>query len=59
MPVLTFAGALASGPIVENEWRTLAQNVESAIIPDCGHFPAEEKPEALLDLLLNFLVFEK
>ena len=59
MPILTFAGALASGPIVENEWRTLAENVQSAIIPDSGHFPAEEKPEALLKLLLDFLVSEK
>ena len=59
MPVLTFAGALASGPIVENEWRTLAENVQSAIIPDCGHFPAEEKPEELLQLLIDFLVSGK
>ncbi len=56
MPVFTFAGALASGSAVEQEWRTLADNVESVIIPDCGHFPAEEKPEMLLSVLMNFLV---
>lgn len=56
MPVLTFAGALASADLVEQEWRTLAENVESVIIPDCGHFPAEEKPEMLLKALLNFLL---
>jgi len=55
MPVFTFAGALASGPLVEHEWRNLAENVQSAIIADSGHFPAEEKPEELLRLLLDFL----
>ncbi|MDF0715329.1 alpha/beta hydrolase [Muricauda sp. 334s03] len=55
MPVFTFAGALASGPLVEHEWRNLAENVQSAIIADSGHFPAEEKPEELLKLLLDFL----
>ncbi|PRX05881.1 UNVERIFIED_ORG: pimeloyl-ACP methyl ester carboxylesterase [Martelella mediterranea] len=54
VPMLAFSGALACGPMVENEQRTLATNVESLIIPDCGHFPAEEKPEALLAGLLDF-----
>ena len=55
MPVLTFAGELGSGPLVEHEWRNLAENVESAIIAGSGHFPAEEKPEELLKLLMDFL----
>ena len=55
MPVFTFACALASGPLVEHEWRNLAENVQSSIIADSGHFPAEEKPEELLKLLLDFL----
>lgn len=54
VPVLAFAGALACGPMVENEQRNLATDVESFIIPDCGHFPAEEKPEALLAALIDF-----
>ncbi|EFK10707.1 hydrolase, alpha/beta domain protein [delta proteobacterium NaphS2] len=54
VPVLAFAGALACGPMVEIEQRSLATNVESLIIPDCGHFPAEEKPEALLAALIDF-----
>lgn len=57
VPIFTFAGALACGPIVENEFRNLATNVESIIIPECGHFPAEEQPEALLAALIDF--FEK
>lgn len=54
VPVLAFAGALACGPMVENELRTLAANVESLIIPESGHFPAEEQPEALLSALVSF-----
>ncbi|MCB1735198.1 MAG: alpha/beta hydrolase [Gammaproteobacteria bacterium] len=54
-PVLAFSGALACGPMVEMEWHTLAANVESLIIPDCGHFPAEEQPESLLSALTGFL----
>lgn len=48
VPVLAFSGALACGPLVEAEQRRLAVDVDSLIIPECGHFPAEEKPEALL-----------
>ncbi|NSZ60018.1 alpha/beta hydrolase (plasmid) [Agrobacterium tumefaciens] len=55
IPVLAFSGALACGPMVENELRTVASNVDSVIIPDCGHYPAEEQPEALLKALSNFL----
>ncbi|MGZ2432612.1 alpha/beta fold hydrolase [Rhizobium redzepovicii] len=55
IPVLAFSGALACGPMVENELRTVANNVQSVIIPDCGHYPAEEQPEALLDALRDFM----
>ncbi|NTZ64090.1 alpha/beta fold hydrolase [Agrobacterium tumefaciens] len=55
IPVLAFSGALACGPMVENELRTVASKVDSVIIPDCGHYPAEEQPEALLKALTNFL----
>ena len=54
VPVLAFSGALACGPLVEMEQQNLAKDVESLIIPDCGHFPAEEKPEALLAALSDF-----
>jgi pimeloyl-ACP methyl ester carboxylesterase len=46
--VLAFSGALACGDSVEAELRTVASNVESVVIADCGHYPAEEHPEALL-----------
>ncbi|RKF23463.1 alpha/beta hydrolase [Altericroceibacterium spongiae] len=54
VPVFAFSGALACGPMVENEQRQLATDVESLIIPECGHFPAEEQPEALTAALLDF-----
>lgn len=54
VPAFTFAGALACGSMVEIEWNDLATNVESLIIPECGHFPAEEQPEALQTALINF-----
>jgi pimeloyl-ACP methyl ester carboxylesterase len=34
--------------------RTLATRVESVIIPDCGHYPAEEKPAELLSAFEAF-----
>lgn len=55
-PVFTFSGALACGSMVEQEWRSLATNVESLIIPESGHFPAEETPEVLLEALLKFFM---
>lgn len=39
MPVLAFSGALACESMVENELRTLADDVFSVIIPDCGIIP--------------------
>ncbi|WP_374496828.1 alpha/beta hydrolase [Vogesella indigofera] len=55
LPILAFAGALCSGDMVERELRTVATNVQSLIISDCGHYPAEEKPGELLAALLAFL----
>lgn len=54
VPVLAIGGEHACGPMVENEQRDLATDVESLIIPDCGHWLAEEKPEALLAALEDF-----
>lgn len=55
LPILAFAGALCCGDLVERELRTVADNVQSVILDDCGHYPAEEQPEALLKALLAFL----
>lgn len=36
-------------------WRDYAENVTGAMIEDCGHFLAEERPEAVLEHLDRFL----
>ncbi|WP_417263281.1 alpha/beta fold hydrolase [Celeribacter sp.] len=54
MPLLAFAGELACNMMVETEMRTLAEDVRGLMIPECGHFPAEEKPAELLAGLLEF-----
>ena len=53
--MLAYAGQLACGGSVEQVLRSVATNVESVIIENSGHFPAEEQPEALLDALQRFL----
>ncbi|WP_446039182.1 alpha/beta fold hydrolase [Streptomyces sp. SID1121] len=55
LPVLTLAGAECSGELVGNTMRLAADHVESLILPDCGHYPAEEAPEATLAALTAFL----
>ncbi|MEU7138608.1 alpha/beta hydrolase [Nocardia sp. NPDC046473] len=55
LPVLTIAGAQNCGELVENTMKLAADNVESLIIPDCGHYPAEEAPATMLTALTTFL----
>ncbi|MEU0869857.1 alpha/beta fold hydrolase [Nocardia brasiliensis] len=57
MPVLALWGAasfLEEIPALEI-WREYAENVTGAAIPECGHFLAEERPQALLAHLTEFL----
>ena len=54
LPVLTIAGARNSGELVGDTMRLAADDVKSLILPDCGHFPAEEAPEAMLAALTEF-----
>ncbi|MFF4402289.1 alpha/beta fold hydrolase [Streptomyces sp. NPDC001480] len=55
LPVLTIAGADNSGEMVGNTMRLAADDVQSLIIPECGHYPPEEAPEAMLAALTTFL----
>lgn len=55
LPVLAIAGARGSGGLVGDTMRLAADEVESLILPDCGHYPAEEAPEAMLAALNPFL----
>jgi hypothetical protein len=46
MPALTFGGDATFGPLISAVIRSVADNVEEAIIPDYGHWITEEQPRA-------------
>ncbi|MGW0805178.1 alpha/beta fold hydrolase [Nonomuraea sp. NPDC002799] len=58
MPVLALWGAAglpAEVPVLD-VWRDYALDVRGAEIPECGHFLAEEQPDAVLAHLMDFLL---
>lgn len=55
IPCFGFGGALAVGDGVAHELKQLVERFDFVKIEECGHYPAEEKPDVLLDALLNFL----
>ena len=55
LPVLAIGGAKSLGEGVVNTMKFVADNVQSVIIPESGHWVAEEAPEKLLAALTPFL----
>ncbi len=55
MPVLAIGGAASFGEHVADAMRLVADDVQSVVIPDVGHFVAEEAPEEMLAALTVFL----
>ncbi|MER5604387.1 alpha/beta hydrolase [Streptomyces sp. NPDC002265] len=55
LPVLAIGGAASVGEGVGNTMRSVADDVRSLVIPDCGHWVAEEAPEEMLTALTAFL----
>lgn len=55
IPVLTIAGAKATGDLVEATMKLVADDLQSVVLPDCGHYPAEEAPDAVQSALSSFL----
>ena len=55
LPVLAIGGAENLGASVGATMKLAADDVESLVIPECGHYPAEEAPEAMLSALTAFL----
>jgi pimeloyl-ACP methyl ester carboxylesterase len=55
LPVLAIGGGKGLGEGTANTMRLVADNVESKIIPESGHWVAEEAPEQLLAALTPFL----
>jgi pimeloyl-ACP methyl ester carboxylesterase len=55
MPVMAIGGEKSFGELVGNAVSAVAPQVQSVVIPETGHFLAEESPEELLAALTPFL----
>jgi pimeloyl-ACP methyl ester carboxylesterase len=54
MPVMAFGGDASVGPAAQMCMEVLAEDVRGGIIPECGHWIAEEQPEFVLARLREF-----
>jgi pimeloyl-ACP methyl ester carboxylesterase len=54
MPVLALGGELSLREITRNLYGAVAEDVRGGVIPQCGHWVAEERPDDLADQLLAF-----
>src|SRR6516165_5468276 len=55
LPVLAIGGAESSGEGAGNTMKLAADDVQTLVIPGCGHWVAEQAPEELLAVLTAFL----
>jgi pimeloyl-ACP methyl ester carboxylesterase len=55
LPVLGIGGAESSGDMVGATMQLVADEVQTLVIPDCGHWVAEQAPQELLAALTMFL----
>src|SRR5215813_8354521 len=55
LPVLAIGGAESSGEGVGNTMKLAADDVQTVVLADCGHWVAEQAPEQLLAALTAFL----
>jgi pimeloyl-ACP methyl ester carboxylesterase len=55
LPVLAIGGAESSGEGAGNTMKLAADDVQTLVIPGCGHWVAEQAPEELLAALTAFL----
>lgn len=54
LPVLALGGELSLGETTAKLYRAVADDVQGEVVPQCGHWVAEEKPHYLADRLLRF-----
>jgi len=54
-PVLAIGGAESIGELVGQTMASAADDVASHVLQGCGHYPAEERPDAFLAAVLPFL----
>jgi pimeloyl-ACP methyl ester carboxylesterase len=59
MPVLAIGGAMSFADHVGQAMKLVAEDVQSVVIPDTGHFLAEESPDELLAVLTPFLAADR
>jgi pimeloyl-ACP methyl ester carboxylesterase len=55
MPVLAIGGEQSSGSMVSDTMKLVADDVQTLVIPDTGHWVAEQAPEQMLAALTEFL----
>ena len=55
MPVLAIGGEKSFGPMMGTVVRAAASNVQTAVVPNSGHWVMEENPEATMKLIEDFL----
>jgi pimeloyl-ACP methyl ester carboxylesterase len=55
LPVLAIGGAESSGDMVGATMQLVADDVQTLVLPDCGHWVAEQAPEELLAAMAAFL----
>jgi pimeloyl-ACP methyl ester carboxylesterase len=54
MPVLALGGEFSLRDITLKLYEAVAEEVRGGVIPQCGHWVAEERPDYLLDQLASF-----
>lgn len=54
IPVLALGGEAGMGEVPLNDMRQVAEDVRGEVIERCGHFIAEERPEYLVERLVEF-----
>jgi pimeloyl-ACP methyl ester carboxylesterase len=55
MPVLAVGGEKSFGPMMATVMRAVATNVQTAVVPNSGHWVMEENPAATIKLVEDFL----
>jgi pimeloyl-ACP methyl ester carboxylesterase len=55
VPVLAIGGSEAMATAVEASVRQIASDVSGVVVDNCGHYPAEEHPQKVADLIEAFL----
>jgi pimeloyl-ACP methyl ester carboxylesterase len=55
VPIIGLGGSRANGDRVGMMLKAVAEDVSAGAVDDCGHFLPEERPDAIVDAVLNHL----